>query len=419
MRSVLLALLLCWISVVCRAQDVVVRSQVEPQAGAVIGQHVRILIDVLFKNQMPRPPRVAIDEARGAQILRTETQATTMSDRIDDQPYIGQRFEFALYARRGGMIVVPAARVTLLDAKGDEVGIIDGQPLQAEVVAPAGVDPSTPVVATVEATLEEQWSPAPRSFRPGDALVRTVTRTAADVPSMAMLDLAFPAPPGVRVYVEPPKSEDSVDRGDLVGRRVDRVTYVFETPGTVELPAVIQPWWDLRGSRLREATGAGAKVTILAPAQAPDHHRRGVIAVGLAVVLLGIGWWLAPRAKAIWIDRRQRWQNSESKAFRGLCRACRRGDVPAIYRAFLIWRQRIAQPRMLDSLSEELEQSLYGSDRHQTWSDAEARSFREKARNARHTIKRAHDDAGYGDLPPLNPSHGNKGGFDEHRLAAR
>ncbi|HKU97016.1 MAG TPA: hypothetical protein VJR58_17155, partial [Vineibacter sp.] len=86
MRPCLLALLLlCAIGTVCRAQDVMVRSRLDPQTGAVVGQHVRVMIDVLFKGDMPHPPRVTIGETPGAQILRLETQATTMNDTIDGQ----------------------------------------------------------------------------------------------------------------------------------------------------------------------------------------------------------------------------------------------------------------------------------------------------------------------------------------------
>lgn len=407
MRLCRLALLLCCIGTVCQAQDVVVRSHLDPQTGAVVGQHVRIMIDVLFKGDMPRPPRVAIGETPGAQILRLETQATTMNDTIDGQPYIGKRFEFALYPRRGGTITVPPASITLLDAKGDEVGTLKGQQLKAEIIVPAGLDASGPVVATTEATLDQQWQPAPTAaFKVGDALVRTITRTAADIPAMAMRDLAFPAPAGVRVYVDPPQGQDSQNRGELVGRRIDRVTYVFEAPGTIELAAVTQPWWDLGGNRLEEVTGAGVKLSVAALAPAPiDGRRRAAIAVGLAVALLSIGWWLAPRVRAIWIDRRDRWRQSETKAFRDLDRAARRGDVRAIYGAFVIWRQRAGRSLTVASLAEELEQALFGSDRGRTWSDAERRRLRARMREARRTITRnARSTAGSRDLPPLNPS---------------
>ena len=407
MRLCRLALLLCCIGTVCQAQDVVVRSHLEPQTGAVVGQHVRIMIDVLFKGDMPRPPRVAIGETPGAQILRLETQATTMNDTIDGQPYIGKRFEFALYPRRGGTITVPPASITLLDAKGDEVGTLKGQQLKAEIIVPAGLDASGPVVATTEATLDQQWQPAPTAaFKVGDALVRTITRTAADIPAMAMRDLAFPAPPGVRVYIDPSRAQDSQNRGELVGRRIDRVTYVFQAPGTIALAAVTQPWWDLDDHRLEEATGSGLKLTVAALPPAPvDRRRRAAIAVGLAVALLGLGWWLAPRVRATWIDRRDRWWQSETKAFRDLDRACRHGDVRATYRAFVTWRQRARPSRLLAPLAEELEQTLFGSDHHRKWPDVDSRLFRRKIGEARRAMMRNGRAAGeQGDLPPLNPS---------------
>jgi hypothetical protein len=405
-RPGLLALLLCCIATVCAAQDVMVRSHLDPRTGAVVGQHVRIMIDVLFKGDMPRPPRVTIGEASGAQILRLETQATTMTDTIGGQPYVGKRFEFALYPRRGGTIAIPPASITLLDAKGDQIGTLKGQELRTEIVVPDGIDASGPVIATSEVTLDQQWQPAPTmAFKIGDALVRTITRTAADMPAMAMRDLAFPAPAGVRVYVDPPRGEDSQNRGDLVGRRIDRVTYVFDAPGTVELPAVTQPWWDLGNNRLEEARGSGVKLAVAALAPAPaDVRRRAAIAIGLVVALLGIGWWSAPRVRAIWIDRRRRWRHSETKAFRDLDRACRRGDVRAIYDAFVTWRRRSGQSHLLAPLAEELEQILFGSDRGRAWSNAEGRRLRARIREARRTMQNVRTAAGGCDLPPLNPS---------------
>src|SRR4051812_17937532 len=81
-----------------------------------------------------------------------------------------------------------------------ETGHLSGTPSKIEVAIPAGVDPSKPVVATTELKLDQRWQPAPTgAFKAGDALVRTINRQAAGIPGMAMLDLTFAAPPGVRV----------------------------------------------------------------------------------------------------------------------------------------------------------------------------------------------------------------------------
>src|SRR5262249_48746294 len=160
-----------------------------PDTGAVIGQHVALYIDVLFPNQMPRPPRVRLPVVAGIQTFRLETQATTINDTIGGNPYIGHSFEFALYARRAGSFTPPPAAVTLLDQQDDPAGEVGGQAISLEITAPKGVDASEPVIATQHLAMSEQWQPAPNGkFKAGDAIVRTITREADDVPSLAMLD---------------------------------------------------------------------------------------------------------------------------------------------------------------------------------------------------------------------------------------
>jgi hypothetical protein len=387
---------------IAQTDNVVVRATIKPESGAVLGQHVRVLVDVLFPGEMPRPPRVSLSDMPGAQIVRYETQATTMNDTIDGKSYLGQRFEFALYARRGGTLTIPAPAVTVLDAAGDETGRVRGQPLDVEITVPAGVDPSRPVVAAESFTLEQQWSPAPTgSFKAGDALVRTITRTAADVPGMAMLDLPFTAPPGVRVYLDPPLSDDSIDRGDVTGRRTDRATYVFEAGGSFVIPDVGQPWWDLSSDRLRQAEGRGVTVAVVAavkPITARDRIERWLFGVATALGVLALVWWAWPRVRALHAEHRARWLASERKAFEDLQAACRRGDAKAVYRAFVAWRQRFSRPAALSTLAEEIESVLFAG---APWSHETARAFAQQSSAVRREIGQVGPLLSA--LPPLNP----------------
>ncbi len=68
------------------APDLVIRQSIDPATGAVIGQHVALLVDVLFRGAMPRPPRVSLPELAGMQALRFETQGTTMRQTIAGEP---------------------------------------------------------------------------------------------------------------------------------------------------------------------------------------------------------------------------------------------------------------------------------------------------------------------------------------------
>ena len=122
-----------------------------------------------------------------------------------------------------------------------------------------GIDTNAVVAATAKLTLEQSWKPdLDVAFHPGDALVRTVTRTATDIPALAMRELALPAPDGVGVYVDAPVSDDKNNRGTITGNRIDRATYVFETAGAFELPVVDQPWWNLSDTQAENATGGAA-----------------------------------------------------------------------------------------------------------------------------------------------------------------
>lgn len=123
-----------------------VRTKLIPAEGVVIGQPVRLDVEVLFPGDMSYPPLASVPEAKGAQIMRFETQAVTIRERVDGQDYVGQNFEFILFPRRGGEIAVPAPHVTLLDRSGDPAGTAEGQPTRLGVTVPAGIDPSGPVL---------------------------------------------------------------------------------------------------------------------------------------------------------------------------------------------------------------------------------------------------------------------------------
>ncbi|MBK3801132.1 hypothetical protein GAY33_18200 [Azospirillum brasilense] len=355
MTRIVLILLLLWSAFPLAAQDspgsdVLVRQSIKPESGAVIGQHVALYVDVLFRNGMPRPPRVSLPDAPGLQAFRFETQATTIQESIGGEIYVGQRFEFALYPRRGGVFDLPPAAVTLLDRDGAETRMAQGQTLRLDVGVPPGVDPSQPVVATRGLTLTEQWAPRPDgAFKAGDAIVRTITRSAEDVPGLAMRDLAIPAPQGVRAYADPPEIDDHSNRGAITGRRTDRVTYVFERGGQVTLPAVAQPWWDLAARSVKTAQAPGATITVEAPpadadAAATDtrsqdgwlaRHRSLLIAGGAFLVILAF-------AAGFLRHRRRTDVADERAAFVALRRACATSDAAAIYRAFARWRAFLA-----------------------------------------------------------------------------
>lgn len=359
------------------ASQPLVRTRVAPAEGIVIGQPVQLNVDVLFPGEMPHPPLVRVPEAAGAQILRFETQATTMRDRISDQDYVGQSFAFTVFPRRGGQVAIPAPEVTLLDRSGDPVGSAKGEATRIDVGVPAGLDVSGPVLAADKVTASESWTPDPGStrFKAGDAVTRTIRRQAAGVPALGMAEFRFTAPDGVRVYVDPPTVEDRSNRGIVDGERVDKATYVFERGGSYVLPDLSQPWWSLAEKRARAESLPGLTVSVAAPAShaagGAKAPRLGLIAAAAAAVALIVlaSIFIRRRLVAAWHGWQQRRQGSEAFARRVLVQEARAGDPAATYRALGVWlerlspgeRQRVRADARLGPLAAELESSLFGS----------------------------------------------------------
>lgn len=387
------------------APDPVVRTTISPPDGAVVGQHIALYVDVLFPGSMPHPPRVAIPDLPGAQVMRFETQGTTLRDTIDGNSYVGQRFEFAVFPRRGGPLTIPPATITLLDRSGDVAGTVSGQRIEEAVAIPDGIDVDTVVVATDKLTLDQSWQPDPSGpFDAGDALVRTITRTAADIPALAMRDLAFGAPDGVRAYVDDPVSQDQNERGTITGKRVDRVTYVFEKAGSFALPEVAQPWWNLADRKAEEAIGAAATITVAA---ATPHPVRPAIWVTVAalVILATLLIATARRKLRAWRTRhRAEAALAEPAAFQQLTRACGSGDAAAIYAALLTWRSRLPSSWPAPPPdARPLEAALFAGS-EPAWSRAMAHELLAKLRRYRRTCLDAPAHVAPPVLPPLNPS---------------
>lgn len=401
------------------AADVVVRTGIDPASGVVVGQPIRLHVDVLFAGSMPRPPRVRLGDAPGAQTLRFETQGVTMRDEIGGHAYVGQQFEFVIFPRRGGAIEIPAAEITLIDAAGDVFGAARGEPQRIAVAVPPGIDASGPVIAAKQVTVSQTWEPDPgrTHLKAGDALIRTVRRQAADVPAMGMPDLAFPAPNGVRLYRDAPRSADRINRGSVTGERIDRVTYVFEKPGAYDLPSIVQPWWDLGDRQARTETLPGVRVSVAAAA-APAGPRPvagtrwswTAITMLCAALLLGVpAWLLRKRVAARWSRWRADQAASEAAARSALRRAARTGDAGATYEALTVWLRRlppgdcrrIREDRRLARPIEQLERALFGVDGD--WSVERGRTLRDAVSEVHRDLRQPPVRVPPADLPPLNP----------------
>ncbi len=275
-----------------------------------------------------------------------EEHPTFGTELIDGATYVIAQHDLALFAMRPGTYDVPpfTVRFASADAPGEPPveHRLTTPPLRIEARLPPGAAHVPSLISTSTLTVSEQWKPEPKEARVGDAFTRTVTRSAPDVPAMAFPPLPVTDLDGLAAYPRPPVVQDHSGRGTFTGTRIDSVTYVCERPGTVTVPALEFPWWNVRTQTLQTLTLPAVTLDVgHAPLSQSTRNRLGA-AVGAVVLLAALAlWWWRDALRAARRRRREQYEASEAGSFAHLERACLDGDAPAAYRALFAWLERV------------------------------------------------------------------------------
>ena len=115
--------------------------------------------------------------------------------------------------------------------------------------------------------VSQAWQPPGGQVRVGEPVTRIVRLSAQGLTGEQLPDLTPADVPGARVYPDPGHAQDEVTGEGIVGRREQRIAYVPERAGQLELPPVEVRWFDVRSGQPRTARLPGLEVTVLpAPA---------------------------------------------------------------------------------------------------------------------------------------------------------
>ncbi len=209
----------------------------------------------------------------------------------------------------------------------------------------------------------------------GNTLVRTLTLQATGVPAELLPALAFTSTDGYKVYPDKPDLENKIKHHELIGHASMQVTYLFDKPGTVTIPALVVPWFNIVTGRAEQivlpervltitktataqavapqakpaqpvtaadASSQPAHAPVAQPAEAvskpcapaaiADHS----LWVWLTIAILSLGWlgtiflwWLSPRMLS--------WNANGRAAFKRLESACLQHQPAQARAALLQW----------------------------------------------------------------------------------
>jgi hypothetical protein len=348
------------------AAEPVVRVKIQGKQPVLVGQTVQVDVRVLVPNFFLSAPQFPLFEIEGAVVTMPDEGAVNLNDTIGGESYAGVQRSYSIVPQRPGELTLPPARITFKYAKvpGTSTdGFVTLPPETIAVDLPEGADTASGPVGKIGVT--QKLDRDPGSFVTGDTLTRAIEVFAQGTQAMMIPPPELEAPSGVRVYENDPVLDDVTgDRGGFLGgRRIDRVTYLFEKPGDYVLPAIDFPWFDPASGKPQVARAPEIHVSVapkatgepeIAPEPPPaesaappprprlDWKRWLWPAAGILAALLLLrflyGYWpsYVARREAKRADR----EESEPAYFRRLERACREEEAATTYESLGRWVRR-------------------------------------------------------------------------------
>ncbi len=226
------------------AQEPKVRASIETKGEIWVGQRVTVLVELLAPGffsgtaafDLPTVPSLMLAPPEGSPIVASET--------IDGTSYTVQRHELAVFSRRAGEQTIPPITVRFhfkqnpLD-KDSTAAEVRTEPVSFSVKLPPGAEKLGSLITARNLKVEEVWTPEPGKAKTGDAFTRTITFTAPDVPAMAFPPFHAGQINGFGIYPKAAEVLDERNRGNLIGKRRDTITYVCQLAGDSLFPRCV------------------------------------------------------------------------------------------------------------------------------------------------------------------------------------
>lgn len=118
---------------------------------------------------------------------------------------------------------------------------------------PAEFPESRTWLPATDIQISETWDRDITRLNPGDSVERTITVVANGLDGAALPPLGRPDIERMNVYPEQPVIERMVVDGNIVGTRIEKYVLVATEEGSVVIPEVNLPWWDVRNNELRSS----------------------------------------------------------------------------------------------------------------------------------------------------------------------
>ncbi len=211
--------------------------------------------------------------------------------------------------------------------------------------------------------LSQVWSRSPDNLPAGEPVTRHITVTALGQLETQIPVIELKVSDSIKVYPDKPELRNAAVPKGILASRKDQYAMIGVSPGTVEMPELKLPWWNIDSGVWEVATLPGATINILPSANAlpvpppvPEVVEETVespvetvvvqgglwqqVSIGLAAlwVLTVLAWWLRSRP-----ERKPRaaeeppLHQQQAKFLKAAKRAALAGDSTGVKDALLAW----------------------------------------------------------------------------------
>lgn len=412
------SVLLCLSAAVAWSQEQpIVRVEVSP-AEVTVGESAELRVTVLVPTWFSRPPVFPNFELASAITRLPPDSSYPTSERVGRNTWSGIVRNYRIYPLLAATYRLDDLTMNVTwanpgsDAAVAEIAVPE---IVLRGVVPAGAEGLDPYVAGNSLMLSREVEGDVENLEAGDALVIRHIAELEGLPAIFIPPLSrLPEMPGVSIYADEPVIED-----DVVARRVEQFTLVFEAGGEFSLQEFELDWWDLENQTTATASLPALEFVVVGPVlaaaedqpAAADPRAKPAMAL-LAILVILLAWRYVPRALRWRQRQRRRYLASETYAFRQFQQAATKGEPAEVYARMTNWLQRLPSPGGLREFAYQ-----YGSAELQQQTDALARSLYTdeqrapdlralytQAVAARKAFQAAQGEAAGLALPPINPA---------------
>jgi hypothetical protein len=368
--------------------DIFIELEAQPSTVYVQSQVVitlRLFIGVSTGRATLTQPEIAGGEA----IVEKLGEDSQYSADRGGRAFVVRERRYAIFPQQAGTLTVGPATfeaMVIPDRGFSRVSRFRSSTLELAVhpaVPPPASLPNAVWLPAQRIALSEKWSDDSADLTVGIPRSRQVTIEADGLLETQLPELALPQPAGIRQYADQPELSHDVTPEGFKSKRTVNMAVIAQTPGSITLPKLELPWWNVKAQAWETASlpertftvapsaesAAAAPPVESVPAVAREAAPRSAFwPIASAVLALGwlataLAWWRsvavrrvqAPGTHAAARTGAKRPQ-SERKLLADVLAACAAADADGARRALLAWAEArfTAPPRSLGALASEL-----------------------------------------------------------------